>query len=123
MKTSDLAIPDDNKDPIQKAIGSLGRWQIWMCGVIFLMKFPVAWHQMSIIFLAPKPEYTCANATIDKCSSECTEYIYDRSVFEETIMTEWDLVCEKGKLSNISQTIIMFGILVGSMLFGSLADK
>lgn len=94
-----------------------------MCAVIFLMKFPVAWHQMSIIFLAPKPEFTCANVTIDKCSAECPEYIYDRSVFEETIMTEWDLVCEKGKLANLSQTIIMFGILVGSMVFGSLADK
>ncbi len=38
-------------DPIQNAMGAMGRWQIWICAVIFLLKLPVAWHQMAIIFL------------------------------------------------------------------------
>lgn len=39
------------KDHIQETIGDMGKWQIFVCAVIFLLKFPVAWHQMSIIFL------------------------------------------------------------------------
>lgn len=34
------------KDPVQKAIGDLGHWQIFVCAIVFLLKFPVAWHQM-----------------------------------------------------------------------------
>lgn len=35
----------------------------------------------------------------------------------------WDLVCERQFLAHTSQTIFMFGILVGNMVFGTLADK
>lgn len=38
-------------DPIQNAMGSLGRWHMIVCAFIFLMKFPVAWHQMRFVFL------------------------------------------------------------------------
>ncbi|XP_055297266.1 organic cation transporter protein isoform X2 [Sitodiplosis mosellana] len=111
-------------DVIQKAMGSLGRWHIIVCGFIFLLKFPVAWHQMSIIFMASNVNYTCADANItNTCSAECTEYAFNRTVFTETIQMTWDLVCSKKHLANLSQTIFMFGILVGNMVFGTLADK
>lgn len=121
--TNNEASDSKPEDPIQKAMGGLGKWQIWICAVIFLLKFPVAWHQMSIIFLAPKQEFTCANETLDKCSSECEAHIFDTSIFKETIVSEWDLVCKKQVLANISQTLFMLGILVGNMFFGTLADK
>lgn len=78
---------------------------------------------MSIIFLAPKADFKCANQQIDKCSSNCSEHEFDRTVFSETIITTFDLVCENEQWANISQTIFMSGILVGSILFGTLADK
>lgn len=79
--------------------------------------------QMSTIFLAPNPNFTCANYSIEKCSPECTEHEYDRSVFRETIITTFDLICENEQWAKISQTIFMSGILVGSILFGTLSDK
>lgn len=95
-----------------------------VCAVVFPLKFPVAWHQMGIIFLGAAMNYTCAsNSSLDKCSSECTSWNYDTSVFTSTIVSEWNLVCEKANLVNLSQTIFMFGILVGGVVFGSLADK
>lgn len=116
--------PDLSKiDPIQHAMGQFGRWHFLICGIIFLLKFPVAWHQMSIIFMAPKIEFECNDKDIDKCSANCTEHIFNRSVFTETIQMTWDLVCERKQLANASQTIFMFGILIGNILFGSLADK
>lgn len=110
-------------DPIKKTIGELGRWQVLMCAIIFLLKFPVAWHQMGIIFLAPKPEFNCSDPSIDKCATNCPEHIYDRTTFTNTIIMEWDLVCERQGLASFSQTFFMMGILVGNMVIGGLADK
>lgn len=79
--------------------------------------------QMSIIFIAPPPTFKCINVTMDACSSSCPGYEYDRSVFSETIITQWDLVCENVQLANISQMIFMFGIMMGNLIFGAMADK
>ena len=78
---------------------------------------------MSIIFIAPNPVFTCINTTIDKCSADCPEHVFNKSVFESTIITDWDLVCANSQWANVSQLIFMMGILVGNMLFGTLADK
>lgn len=78
---------------------------------------------MSIIFLAPPLNFSCANNTIPKCSDECIEYNYDRSIFTETIKTTWNLVCQQEHWANISQMIFMSGILIGNVLFGTLSDK
>ena len=110
-------------DPVQKSMGQLGPWHLVVCVLIFLLKFPTAWHQLGIVFLAPPVNYTCSNASLDRCSDECHDWDYDTSTFSRTIITEWDLVCTKSNLVNLSQTIFMFGILIGSMLFGTLADK
>ncbi|XP_037922443.1 organic cation transporter protein-like isoform X2 [Hermetia illucens] len=111
-------------DPVQNAMGQLGIWHIWTCAVIFLLKFPVAWHQMAIIFLSPPMDFKCAQPPdVDKCSRDCKQYEYNRSVFTETIVTQWNLVCDEAYLANLSQTLFMLGILVGNILFGIWADK
>lgn len=123
----DVENQKEEEDPLTKAIGALGKWQIWICFVVFLVKFPVAWHQMSIIFLAPPTNFTCAsmpdNGFDNVCYSNCTDYEYDHSIFQETIISQWDLVCDKEWLKNLTQTIFMLGILVGNMVFGHLSDR
>lgn len=78
---------------------------------------------MSIIFVAPPVEFECSNRTIERCAAECPAHDFNRSTFTETITTEWDLVCERAQLPNISQMVFMFGILLGNVLFGTVADK
>lgn len=78
---------------------------------------------MSMIFLAPPLNFSCANSSIPECSKECFEYNYDRSIFTETIKTTWNLVCEQEYWANFSQMIFMSGILIGNVLFGTLSDK
>lgn len=116
-----------DEDPLTKAIGAIGKWQIWICFVVFLVKFPVAWHQMSIIFLAPPTNFTCSsdNSGVfdNHCHANCTDYEYDHSVFDETIISEWNLVCDRAWLKNLTQTMFMLGILVGNMVFGHLSDR
>ncbi|CAG9859357.1 unnamed protein product [Phyllotreta striolata] len=114
---------EESVDIIQKCIGVLGKWHLWICFIIFLVKFGVSWHQLSIVFLAPPVDYWCVNNATDKCSPECTNFVYDTSVFASTIVTEWNLTCSKSYLVNLTQTITMLGILFGSVLFGYLSDK
>ncbi|XP_032516729.2 organic cation transporter protein-like isoform X2 [Danaus plexippus] len=118
-------IKNGDQDPLSKIIGAIGKWQIWICFIVFLVKFPVAWHQMSIIFLAPPMNFTCSddNNFTSQCHANCSEYTYDHSVFGETIVSQWDLVCDRNWLKNLTQTIFMLGILVGNMIFGHLSDR
>ncbi|EFN87185.1 Organic cation transporter protein, partial [Harpegnathos saltator] len=155
---------DGNIDAVQTAIGDLGRWQIFVCLAISLVKFPVAWHQLAIVFMAPQQDYNCTvpatTDSEDQCAVdvngtlvECTEWTYDRSIFSETIISQhisltkqlrsiivrttlralsllrglfslqWNLVCDRTHYANIQQSILMFGVLLGNIIFGSLADR
>ncbi|XP_074038895.1 solute carrier family 22 member 13-like isoform X2 [Leptinotarsa decemlineata] len=64
-------------DVVQKCIGIFGRWHMGVCLMIFLCKFPVGFHQLSIIFLAPQQEFRCAENGTIQCSPDCTSYEYD----------------------------------------------
>ncbi|KAG5891587.1 hypothetical protein JTB14_022252 [Gonioctena quinquepunctata] len=115
---------EEDKDIIEKSIGVLGKWHIWVCLIIFLVKFPVAWHQLSIVFIAPRLDIYCIdNNSTKACSKLCPNYSFDTSVFTKTIATEWNLVCDREYLSKLAQTVTMLGILFGNMLFGYLSDR
>ena len=36
---------------------------------------------------------------------------------------QWDLVCEKDGLAQVSQTILVFGVMTGAVLFPILSDR
>lgn len=40
-------------------------------------------------------------------------YDYNRSIVHSSIVTEWDLVCDDAKLVDVTQIVLMLGILVG----------
>lgn len=54
----------------------------------------------------------------------CKEgWTYDRSIFSSTIVTEWNLVCNQHAWRQVARSIYMTGVLLGALVFGSLADK
>ncbi|XP_041867323.1 solute carrier family 22 member 13 isoform X2 [Melanotaenia boesemani] len=50
-------------------------------------------------------------------------WVYSKEIFESTTVTEWDLVCSKAGLNSLGSSIYMFGLLVGSVVFGAMADR
>ncbi|XP_053604364.1 organic cation transporter-like protein [Plodia interpunctella] len=103
---------------INGLIGDFGKYHLWLCFIIFPNKLGAAFHQMSIIFLAPPPVYYCPNN-----KSCCDEPVYDKSQYKRTIVMEWNLICGNAWLKDLTQMAFQFGVLSGSLLFGIASDK
>ncbi|PNF38357.1 hypothetical protein B7P43_G10529 [Cryptotermes secundus] len=54
---------------------------------------------------------------------ECQSWEYNREVFKENIVTEWNLVCSRSVMVDIAQATFMLGVLLGNVLFGIAADR
>ncbi|XP_066466529.1 solute carrier family 22 member 6-A-like [Tiliqua scincoides] len=69
------------------------------------------------------PNTTKGNST--KMETEpCSDgWVYDRSVFPNTIVTEWNLVCGSRTLKHMAQSLYMAGVLLGGIVFGGLSDR
>ncbi|KAL9868165.1 solute carrier family 22 member 13-like [Geothlypis trichas] len=55
----------------------------------------------------------------EKCSSG---WVYP-SEQPPSLLTEFDLVCDRAVLNDVSQSIYMAGLLIGAMVFGMLSDR
>ena len=62
------------------------------------------------------------NFSTNKTES-CQEYIYDNTYFDETVATKFDLVCDNEHYRSLLGTIMILGLLVGSITGGRLGDQ
>ncbi|XP_070558288.1 organic cation transporter protein-like [Ptychodera flava] len=63
------------------------------------------------------------------CSSRSEEtincdqgWVYDKTWYENTVVIEYDLVCDNGWMRQLSKSVLPLGNLVGVVIFGQLAD-
>nr|XP_054752655.1 organic cation transporter protein-like [Lytechinus pictus] len=70
------------------------------------------------------------DASYDSSMNGTTETIpcqdgweHDKSQLKSSIIQDWDLVCDKKNLPDYAQSVFYVGNLVGSFVFGVLADK
>lgn len=128
--TVDVPQSAKKEDKFVSLVGEFGRWQFLIFSTISLVKFSSGTVQMAILFLTPNLVFWCEkfanNSRIvqnNTCYKDCVKYSYDTSPFEETIVSEWDLVCERRWLASFTQMLLQFGILIGSIIFGFFSDR
>ncbi|KAF8777115.1 Organic cation transporter protein like [Argiope bruennichi] len=54
---------------------------------------------------------------------KCTAWEYDNSFYKDTMVDQWDLVCEREWLIPIAKTVYMVAFLLAATLCGQLSDK
>ncbi|XP_010993059.1 solute carrier family 22 member 11 isoform X1 [Camelus dromedarius] len=79
-------------------------------------------------FRQPQWQLLDPNATATNWSEAATEpcvdgWVYNRSTFTSTIVTEWDLVCDHQSLKPLGQSIYMAGTMLGSIAWGLLSHR
>lgn len=67
---------------------------------------------------------SCPDYEVDYNSTEkCNKWKFDTSVYQSTTVSQWQLVCGDDYLVALSQSVYMAGIMVGSVVFGVIADR
>ncbi|XP_034836078.1 solute carrier family 22 member 6-A-like [Maniola hyperantus] len=119
------------EDALANLIGQFGKWQLIVIATVSLVKLSSGWVQMAIIFLTPNLVFWCADFGDNStevgsnmtCYANCVKYAYDSAPFENTIITEWGLVCERTWMASFAQMVLQLGVLIGSVMFGFLSDR
>lgn len=65
----------------------------------------------------------CSKGSFSSQRASCSGYVYDRSVYEETLATKLDLVCDGKWKEQLLGTIMMLGLMVGSVVGGWMGDR
>ncbi|XP_053712926.1 solute carrier family 22 member 7-like [Synchiropus splendidus] len=72
-----------------------------------------------------KPQFHIShNSSSNAPTAACQNgWVYDNSTFESTLVTEWDLVCDKKAMNKATATLFFIGVMCGAPLFGFLSDR
>ncbi|KAJ8032180.1 Solute carrier family 22 member 6-A [Holothuria leucospilota] len=136
-------------DQALTSAGPLGRVQILVTIAACLSQVQSAWIAISTVFISETPQHSCAsspgfvlnesNPFKESNRDQCEEYAvpsewnstrpcangweYDTDLTGKSIVSDWDLVCARDYLPDLSQSIIVVGFAIGAVSAGPLADR
>jgi len=126
-------------------IGPFGKFQkmLWLMTMWAMLVFGFAVYECVFTTMTPEFGYTYDHENLThleilnrtgSCAApdsivtglnnsiSLRKYVYDDSVYSTTIVTQYDLVCERAWLVATSKSILMFGFAVGVFSSGLLSD-
>jgi len=72
----------------------------------------------------PGPEHmTTDKKLLGHCIPQCVDYDFDHSFWVSTMVTEWDLVCERTWLKTLAKMLLFTGFALGSFCSGLVSDR
>ncbi|PFX15269.1 organic cation transporter protein-like isoform X1 [Stylophora pistillata] len=125
-------------DEYLEKIGSFGRYQIlllvFLNGLIF---FWFGWPVMIPVFITAEPPWRCvANSSVCQLNgtmnSRHPDYKFRCNISRDqwefvddftSVVTEFDLVCERGLYGTIGSSMIFVGFFFGGIVVGPFSDK
>ncbi|KAK3093101.1 hypothetical protein FSP39_011054 [Pinctada imbricata] len=125
--------------------GGFGRFQIIHICIVLVSKISITWSLIMMAFAGATPDWWCQSANLDSNATgsgfwNMTSGLYSKSCsvklngssqacpsknFDSnmnTIVSEWELVCDKKWVTATISTIQMAGLLVSGFLSGQFAD-
>lgn len=124
-------------DEVLERIGSFGRYQI-VLNIFVNIAYALWWAfpVMAMVFIASDPGWKCKNnstcsftGTIslgdDRYKHRCDIPRKDWDFADEftSVVTEFDLYCERGALGFVSTSVIFAGFLAGCIVVSPISDK
>lgn len=77
-------------------------------------------HMFNLNYTNLNHDRNLSNLSITSCKYGWT---YDTSIFKNTLVTDWNMVCERRWLSMLFSSSFMLGLFFGAPLSGLLSDK
>lgn len=114
-----------SEDPIESLIGGFGKYQSWVLFLVTIGRFPTEFQLNNVVFVIPGVEYTCLDENTNNETNicPCENPLYDQSAVVSSVTSEWNLICGRTSLASLAQSMMQIGILVGSLIYGHIADR
>ncbi|XP_060602443.1 organic anion transporter 3-like [Ruditapes philippinarum] len=147
-----INVEDINVDHIWRTLDPWGKYQWKQLSSYLFICVSWVIHQLSIVFIGYRPAFQCkappnasfiANRTgIDVQYQQCSIVTTDNSTdkvkvtttkcthgwdydipTEQSFVTEWDFVCENAEFAELTQTLLIVGMMLGTFVFPTLSDR
>lgn len=135
-----------NVDEMLESVGDFGKFQIMLMALFSIMNALSAFHYFGQTFVNLEPEFTCrsvnfdmsynyTNSELSKCglkltlndnttiTQPCTSWEYNDTYGYISLVQELNWVCQDDWKSALGQSVFFIGSLIGTLVFGILADR
>ncbi|XP_076664276.1 organic cation transporter protein [Andrena cerasifolii] len=82
-----------------------------------------SWNSSAIGDGVPRHVDSCHYLDSNNMMTKCDSWTYDTQYFQSSRAMEWDFVCSQRWMGAVAQSSYMFGVFIGAVTLGSMADK
>ncbi|XP_005092909.1 solute carrier family 22 member 7 [Aplysia californica] len=115
-------------------LGGMGRFQILLIISVISCQFFTGWSMLQMSYAGLIPSFRCivedsvnvtrnTNQSLDVCEvngTVCSSYAFSGPA--QTVITEWNLVCDMKWVKPTITSVQMGGVLLGALLAGQMSD-